>query len=132
MDAIRIFKEAVRLPAEPILRVYLGALSRATFDPERVNRILVFAYHGLGNFIMYTPALRLLRERYPHARIDLQVGNNTGCEDVLEGAGLFDNIYDLPYTAGLSAWLNSTERMITVTLNTGCFCPGMPRGRVVE
>ena len=108
---MRIFKEAVRLPAEPILRVYLGALSRTRFDPERVNRILVFAYHGLGNFIMYTPALRLLRERYPQARIDLQVGNNTGCEDVLEGAGLFDNIYDLPYTAGLGAWLSRAREI---------------------
>lgn len=103
---MRILKEAVRFPAESILKVYLDSLSRTGFVPGKVDRILVFAYHGLGNFIMYTPALRLLRERYPNARIDLQVGNNTGCEDVLEGAGLFDNIYNLPYSAGLRAWLN--------------------------
>src|SRR5262245_43666369 len=54
---------------------------------------------------MYTPALKLLRECYPDARIDLQVGNNTGCEDVLDGAGLFDNIYNVPYSAGLWSWL---------------------------
>src|SRR5258706_6995859 len=106
MSSMRILKEAVRFPAESVLKVYLGSLSGTEFDAEKVNRILVFAYHGLGNFIMYTPALRLLRERYPNARIDLQVGNNTGCEDVLEGAGLFDNIYNLPYSAGLRAWLN--------------------------
>jgi lipopolysaccharide heptosyltransferase II len=53
---------------------------------------------------MYTPALRLLRERYPAARIDLQVGNKTGCEEVISGAGLFDNVYNLPYSAGLRAW----------------------------
>lgn len=105
MNAIRVFKEAVRLPAESILKVYLAGFSQSEFDPAGVKRILVFAYHGLGNFIMYTPALRLLRDRYPNARIDLQVGNNTGCEDVLEGAGLFDNIYNLPYSAGASAWL---------------------------
>lgn len=111
MDAIRILKEAVRLPAESVLKVYLAGLSETKFDPDRVTRILVFAYHGLGNFIMYTPALRLLRERYPQARIDLQVGNNTGCEDVLEGAGLFDNIYNLPYTAGLSEWLKRAREI---------------------
>src|SRR5436190_14644022 len=105
MHLTKIFKEAVRLPAESVLKVYLAGLSQNDFDPDRINRILVFAYHGLGNFIMYTPALRLLRERYPKARIDLQVGNNTGCEDVLEGAGLFDNIYNLPYTAGLNEWI---------------------------
>ncbi len=103
---MRILKEAVRFPAESVLKVYLDSLSEPEFEPKKVERILVFAYHGLGNFIMYTPALRLLRERYPNARIDLQVGNNTGCEDVLEGAGLFDNIYNLPYSAGLRAWIN--------------------------
>ncbi|HKP13626.1 MAG TPA: glycosyltransferase family 9 protein [Blastocatellia bacterium] len=98
-------KRALRLPAEAMLKVYLAARPRPRFTPERVNRILVFAYHGLGNFIMYTPALRALRERYPQARIDLQVGNNTGCEEVLAGAGLFNNIYNLRYAAGLRDWV---------------------------
>jgi heptosyltransferase-2 len=114
MNTKRLLKEAVRLPAESVLKVYLDSVSGTEFEPETVGRILVFAYHGLGNFIMYTPALRLLRERYPNARIDLQVGNNTGCEDVLEGAGLFDNIYNLPYSAGLRAWLNRA-RVIRTT-----------------
>jgi lipopolysaccharide heptosyltransferase II len=111
MDPTRILKEAIRLPVEAVLKVYLASLSQREFDPKRVKRILVFAYHGLGNFIMYTPALQLLRERYPRARIDLQVGNNTGCEDVLEGAGLFDNIYNLPYKAGLGAWLGRAREV---------------------
>lgn len=98
-------KRALRLPAEAMLKAYLAARPRPRFTPERVHRILVFAYHGLGNFIMYTPALRALRERYPQARIDLQVGNNTGCEEVLAGAGLFDNIYNLRYSAGAREWM---------------------------
>src|SRR2546423_3548163 len=102
---MRTIKRALRLPAEAMLRVYLAARPRPRFTPERVKRILVFAYHGLGNFILYTPALRALRERYPQARIDLQVGNNTGCEEVLAGAALFDNIYNLRYSAGLRAWI---------------------------
>src|SRR2546425_3984285 len=105
MNLKQILKEVIRVPGEALLKVYLSSLPRVQFSPEKVERILVFAYHGLGNFIMFTPALRLLRERYPIARIDLQVGNNTGCEQVLEGAELFDNIYNLPYDAGLGAWL---------------------------
>jgi lipopolysaccharide heptosyltransferase II len=104
-------KRALRLPAEAMLKVYLAARPRPRFTPERVNRILVFAYHGLGNFILYTPALRALRERYPQARIDLQVGNNTGCEEVLAGAGVFDNIYNLRYTAGLRAWMTRAREI---------------------
>ncbi|HJQ68014.1 MAG TPA: lipopolysaccharide heptosyltransferase II [Blastocatellia bacterium] len=98
-------KEIARKPVEAVLKVYLSAATPEHFSPDEVRRILVFAYHGLGNFIMYTPALKLLRERYPLARIDLQVGNNTGCEDVLAGAGLFDNIYNTPYRAGIVEWL---------------------------
>lgn len=111
MSAKRILKEAIRAPAESLLRVYLDSLPQIHFDPERVNRILVFAYHGLGNFIMFTPALRLLRERYPTARIDLQVGNQTGCEEVLAGSALFDNIYNLPYDSGLRSWLTRAQQI---------------------
>ncbi len=109
--AKEIFKGAARALVEAVLKVYLATLPRARFSPDRVERILVFAYHGLGNFIMYTTALKQLRERYPQARIDLQVGNNTGCEEVLAGAGLFDNIYNLPYASGLSAWVRRAREI---------------------
>jgi len=111
MGPKQILKEAIRIPAESLLQVYLDGLPRIEFDPEKVSRILVFAYHGLGNFIMFTPALRLLRERYPNARIDLQVGNKTGCEEVLEGADLFDSIYNLPYSAGVGAWFRRAREI---------------------
>jgi heptosyltransferase-2 len=105
MDVKQIIKNAARLPLESLLKVYLSSQPRVELLPETIERILVFAYHGLGNFIMYTPALKLLRQRYPKARIDLQVGNNTGCEEVLAGADFFDNIYNLPYKAGIRAWI---------------------------
>ncbi len=101
----QIIKDGIRFFAEKALKIYLSMLPRVAFNPDKIERILVFAYHGLGNFIMYTPALKLLRERYPNARIDLQVGNNTGNEEVLAGASLFDNIYNLPYSVGLRGWL---------------------------
>src|SRR5262245_58184579 len=105
MNTKNTIKEFIRGRCESLLKIYFDSLPRIDFDPGKIDRILVFAYHGLGNFIMFTPALRLLRKRYPDARIDLQAGNNTGCEEVLAGAGLFDNIYNLPYSAGLRRWV---------------------------
>jgi len=107
----RLIKEIVRRPAEWLLRLYLSLRPGKEFSPDKINRILIFAYHGLGNFIMYTPALRALRERYPNARIDLQVGNNTGCEEVLAGSAFFDSICNLPYAAGLRAWLGRARKV---------------------
>jgi heptosyltransferase-2 len=98
-------KTPLRIAIEGWLKLLLSTRRRVVMGPAGIERILVFAYHGLGNFIMYTPALARLRERYPDARIDLQVGNNTGCEEVLAGADLFDNIYNCPYRAGIRAWL---------------------------
>src|ERR1041385_4606807 len=109
-----LLKEIARTPVESVLKVYLSSqpsLPASDLHPGQVHRILVFAYHGLGNFIMYTPALRELRARYPQARIDLQVGNDTGCEEVLEGSGLFDNIYNLRYSDGLIAWANRAREI---------------------
>jgi heptosyltransferase II len=100
-----ILKTPARIAIESWLKFCLWARPRHSLHPDKIESILVFAYHGLGNFIMYTPALKQLRERYPAARIDLQVGNNTGCEEVLAGAGLFDNIYNTPYRAGVRSWL---------------------------
>src|SRR5262245_53220025 len=46
--------------------------ARAIADPSRVRRILVVKVHDqLGDFVLATPALRALRERYPTARIAL-------------------------------------------------------------
>jgi heptosyltransferase-2 len=110
-SAKQIIKETLRIPAESLLKVYFASLPQPRFAAENINRILVFAYHGLGNFIMYTPALDLLRERYPNARIDLQVGNSTGCEEVLAGARIFDNVYNLRYSAGFGAWVERAREI---------------------
>jgi heptosyltransferase-2 len=110
MQAKNVFRGALKSLFKGVLGAWLSSLPRPATNPP-IERILVFAYHGLGNFIMFTPALKLLRERYPEARIDLQVGNNTGCEQVLEGAGWFDNVYNLPYSSSAAAWLRRAREI---------------------
>jgi heptosyltransferase-2 len=111
----QMLKDVLRGSAESLLRVHLSTINGRDLAPDEIERILVFAYSGLGNFILYTPALKLLRATFPNARIDLQVGNNTGNDEVLEGAKLFDNIYNIPYSVGATAWI---KRMIEIR-NTG-------------
>lgn len=40
-------------------------------DSDTVRRIVVLQMSGVGDLLLITPALRALRQRYPHARIDL-------------------------------------------------------------
>jgi heptosyltransferase II len=70
-----------------------------------VRRILICAYHGLGNFILYTPTLVALKQHFPQAEFDLQVGNRTGCEQVLAGTNFFNRVYDISNRASWGDWL---------------------------
>jgi ADP-heptose:LPS heptosyltransferase len=41
----------------------------AALDPTRVRRILVISSTGIGDTLFSTPAIRTVREAYPHAYI---------------------------------------------------------------
>ena len=62
------------------------------FDPKQVRKVLVYAYFGtgLGNFVLYTPALRALKNFIPQANFTLLHANNSGCDQVLYGANFFE------------------------------------------
>jgi ADP-heptose:LPS heptosyltransferase len=64
-----------------------------------MNNILFCKVFGIGNAVMAVPALKALRERYPHARIDVMLGttpDDGGARDVLQR--LLKDPYD-PYNA---------------------------------
>lgn len=46
-------------------------IARIDLDPARVRRILVCQLRQLGDVLLATPAIHLLRERFPQAEIDL-------------------------------------------------------------
>jgi heptosyltransferase-2 len=91
---------------EKSLRLYhLTQPRRGAPLPTTIRRILICAYHGLGNFILYTPTLAALKQQFPNAEFDLQVGNRTGCEQVLAGTNFFNQVYDISNRASWWQWL---------------------------
>src|SRR5579862_6307847 len=59
-----------------------------TLPPDA--HILVVKMAGIGDLLLATPALRALRESYPHARIDLLVTPDSA--GILDGWNVIDNI----------------------------------------
>ncbi|MSU70511.1 MAG: hypothetical protein EXS39_07015 [Opitutaceae bacterium] len=63
-----------------------------------MRRILVLRGGALGDFLVTLPALRLLRQRWPHARIEL-AGNATAAE-----LGCTDGLLDAAHSQHESKW----------------------------
>jgi heptosyltransferase II len=92
---------------EKSLRIYNALLLRKPEPPRQkeIKRILICAYHGIGNFILYTPTIDAIKRHFPLAEIDLQVGNQTGCEDVLGGSDYFKQVFNISSRGGWRLWL---------------------------
>lgn len=67
--------------------------------------ILVVFPHGLGDFIMGTPAFRNLRRTYPSSRIDLAVNFFTITQGLAQAYPYFNNIYSIH-----NPWFSSTYK----------------------
>lgn len=65
--------------------------------PDQVRRILFIKLWGLGDMVMATPLLAMLRARFPQARITLAGPPSVG--RVLEGTGVFDSHIVIPWLA---------------------------------
>jgi len=59
--------------------------------PTQVKKILVFGQMGIGNMILFAPALKALRKYMPESHITLLVGSN-GADVLLKESKIFDEI----------------------------------------
>ena len=59
-------------------------------------KILIFAYTGLGNFILKTPLIRAIHREILGAEVHLLCGNNWGAEKVLEHGSWIKKVHWLP------------------------------------
>jgi heptosyltransferase-2 len=55
-------------------------------------KILVLALSGIGDALMFTPALKLVKEKYPFAEIDALIMFKA-VKDIYERTNIFNNIY---------------------------------------
>lgn len=67
-------------------------------------------YAGIGNIVLYGPALRAIRERFPAAELTIAVGNNRRNEEVL-GPAIVDRVVELSPEAPFAAQREAARRM---------------------
>jgi lipopolysaccharide heptosyltransferase II len=65
-------------------------------DIRRIRNIMLFVSMGIGDLILFTPTISALRKALPIARITLLIDLRNGCEEVLRGSELVDEILYLP------------------------------------
>ncbi|RJQ17498.1 MAG: lipopolysaccharide heptosyltransferase II [Nitrospiraceae bacterium] len=77
-------------------------------------KILIIFFSGIGNFILFTPTLRAIRNKYPHAEITLLVKQKVVL-DIIQEEGLIDNVVHYPQTnSPIKNILVQTSLMLTL------------------
>lgn len=76
-----------------IQKVFL--LRNPKIEDIRIKNILIFGYMGIGDMIMFTPALKLLRKKYPNAKITLQYGQKSSVEKAIINSNLIDEFSEI-------------------------------------
>lgn len=123
----RLLAAALELPASLALGVYRNALRRTAprldlADPgvaAKVERVLVVRLDAIGDLLLSEPALAVLRQRFPDARIDL-VASPVSAE-VLQGNPHVDRLitYKAPWHVAWRgaqvSWSQETARFWGVT-----------------
>ena len=91
---LRIAKRAGREAAYWAFRAWCAGLPSPAFEPAGVRKIMVPLYAGIGNVVLYLPALRAIRRRFPEAEIVAVVGNSRRNEEVV-GSGVVDRVVEV-------------------------------------
>lgn len=95
-DATSILECLVKI----LVKCYLLVKSNPHFEASKVEKVLIYAYTGLGNFVLFTPALEAIKEYLPQASFTLLHGDDRGCHEVVTGGGLFDEYVVVERDAG--------------------------------
>lgn len=56
-----------------------------------IRQILIVKIYGVGNMVLFTPALQAIREKFPQAEITLMADDLSAVE-VVKGSGLYDHL----------------------------------------
>lgn len=89
MSARKLIKATLLILHKLVASLLLPVPASIRFDS--IHKILIYATIGIGDMIMFTPALRAIRQRFPTAHITIIVSHSE-CEDVIRGSNLIDEI----------------------------------------
>lgn len=90
------------------------------------KNILCFLFYGLGNMVLFLPALKALRNHFPQAKIAVMVG--PGAYELIKNYSFVDEVilYNLYSKKGYQAWLerfhffvNLRKHKFDLTISTG-------------
>lgn len=68
-------------------------------SPLQEKKILVVHTWGIGDFLLFTPSLKMIRQHFPQAEIHVFVGQ-TNTKEVIVGNSLVDRVIDFDYKQG--------------------------------
>lgn len=84
-------------------------------EPANVDRILVINLGGIGDLLLSTPALKALRQRYPHADITLLA--TSGAADIIKDASYVTSIRVFDMHLGGMAGLKHLKALLELRRN---------------
>jgi len=62
------------------------------YDHSKIHNILMYFSMGIGDFILFTPALKAIRDSFPKANITALVNSEYSCRDIIEGNPLVNRV----------------------------------------
>jgi len=97
LNKLRHLKKRIKFSSFKFLNflVYKTIQKKKSKNINKIKTILIFGYTGIGNLILYTPALKLLRKKFPRAKIIFQYGNNNNCEKIIKKSNLIDEFLEI-------------------------------------
>jgi len=84
LDFVRKFDSFVGFPVLKILKLFNDKHKKA---PEKINKIILTKFFGLGNLVMTLPCVVALRKKYPNAKI-VYLTN-------IQNKGLLENVEEI-------------------------------------
>ncbi|MFX0137374.1 MAG: lipopolysaccharide heptosyltransferase II [Candidatus Hodarchaeota archaeon] len=61
-------------------------------NSQKIKNILIYLSMGIGDIILFTPTLKIIKETFPHAQIALMTNMQSSYINIFQGSGLIDEI----------------------------------------
>lgn len=97
----RCFNGVVALFELLIIRVLFFIRESSVAHPANIKRILVFGYMGIGDLLMFSPALQAVKKELPWSHMTLLTGPYSGAKGLVEGLPFIDEVCEVD-------WMNAS------------------------